>query len=92
MTQGRRMNVLHEADRLVHGTRQGDYGHPADVYARVGRVWGAILGVPDIPASTVTLMLAGMKVARHAERKKPDNLVDGAGYMECTAMVEARRE
>lgn len=80
-------SILDEAKRLVHGQRQHAYGHPADIYARVGRVWGAILGVPDIPAKTVCLMLAGMKVAREAERPKRDNRVDAAGYMETVQLV-----
>jgi hypothetical protein len=86
------MNVLEEANRLVHGPRQGDYGHPADVYARVGRIWGAILGVPDLPAATVCLLLAGLKLGREAERPKTDNLVDLAGYAEAVHMARERKQ
>ena len=87
-----RETVLDEAKRLVDGDRDQDYGHPSIIYARVGRVWGAILGIPDIPPATVCLMLAGMKVARHAERKKRDNLTDTAGYVRCVEMCEDLNE
>lgn len=35
--------ILQEAQRLVHGDRQGSYGHPLDDYTRTGTMWGAIL-------------------------------------------------
>lgn len=81
--------VLTEAIRTVEG-RHDDYGHPSVVYARVGRIWGAILGIEDIPAATVCLMLAGMKVGRHSVIKKRDNLVDAAGYARTVEMCEEK--
>lgn len=82
------MSVLKTADELVNGDRAKTYGHPSLIYTRVGRVWGAILGIPDIPPATVCLMLAGMKIGRHAERRNPDNLIDCAGYCETVQMCE----
>jgi len=82
------VNVLEEAAFLVDGNRQADYGHPSVIYARVGRVWGALLGIEDIPAATVCLMLAGMKVARQSIKPKHDNGVDAAGYIRCVEMCE----
>lgn len=83
-----RESVLLTAHRLVHGDRQEQYDHPALIYARVGRIWAAILGVPDIPPATVCLMLAGMKLGREAQKPREDldNLVDAAGYAECVAL------
>ena len=36
-------SVCHEADRLVDGARQKDYGHPIDNYDRVAQLWTAYL-------------------------------------------------
>jgi hypothetical protein len=80
--------VLEEATTLVHGDRAKDYGHPATVYATVGRIWGAMLGIDDLSAARVCLMLAAMKVGRHATRPKRDNLIDCAGYCETVQMCE----
>ena len=81
---------LREALEIVYGNRMKRYGHPADVYARVGRIWGAVLGVPDIPADKVILMLQGLKLGREAENPDDDNPRDGAGYWEAYALTLAR--
>jgi hypothetical protein len=85
-------SVLEEAQRLVHGNRDADYGHPIDGYTRIGRMWGAILGIPDIDPRICCLMLAAMKVSRDVGKHKRDNLTDLAGYAECAQMVAERQE
>jgi len=87
--------VLDEAAALVDGPRAADYGHPSIIYAPVGRIWAALLSgrlgidVPDIPSDLVCIMLAGMKLGRHAVRKKRDSLVDLAGYARTVEMCES---
>lgn len=83
--------ILQEAQRLVHGDRGASYGHPIDDYTRTGRMWGAILGIPDIDPRICCLMMAVMKVSREVNKHKRDNLVDLAGYAECGAMVADRQ-
>jgi hypothetical protein len=83
--------ILQEAQRLVHGDRGADYGHPIDDYTRTGRLWGAILGIPDIDPRLCTLMMAAVKVSREVNKHKRDNLVDLAGYAECGQMVAERQ-
>lgn len=86
-----RETILQEAQRLVHGNRGADYGHPADDYTRTGRMWGAILGLPDIDPRLCALMMAAMKVSREVNKHKRDNLTDLAGYAECAAMIAQRQ-
>jgi len=85
------MSVLREADRLVHGDRGDDYGHPLDDFGRTGRMWGAILDIPDVSAEKVGLCLAALKLSREANRPKRDNRVDLAGYAETLEMIVQRR-
>lgn len=73
-------SVAQEAHRLVNGDRGQAYGPPHLDFARVGRIWGAILDVPDIPAHKVGLCLAGLKLSRESFQHKRDSLVDLAGY------------
>ena len=61
-----RETILDEAQRLVHGHRGADYGHPIEDYTRTGRMWGAILGIPDIDPRICCLMMAAVKVSRLA--------------------------
>lgn len=84
-------SALEEAQRLVHGDRGADYGHPIDDYTRTGRMWGAILGLPDIDPRLCCLMMAVVKVSREVNAPKRDNRVDLAGYAECTQMVAERQ-
>jgi len=84
--------VTDEATRLVHGARQGSYGHPADDFTRTGRMWGAILGIPDVPPHIVGLCMAAVKISRHVNAPKRDNLVDLAGYAETVRLVHERQD
>lgn len=85
-------SALQEAQRLVHGARGADYGHPINDYTRTGRMWGAILGLPDIDPRICTLMMAAVKISREVNKPKRDNRVDLAGYAECANMIAERQE
>lgn len=83
-------SALAEAQRLVHGDRGIDYGHPADDFTRTGRMWGAILGRDDIHPALVGLCMAAVKISREVNHPKRDNRVDLAGYAETVQMVRER--
>ncbi len=72
--------VLDEARKIVDGCRKEAYGPPEDNFAKIGRVWGALLGLPDIPPRTVAMMMVGLKTVRDCHFPKRDNLVDISGY------------
>jgi len=79
---------LFEAHRIVHAERGASYGPPKQDFARTGRMWGAILGIPDVSPRLVALCMIGLKVSREAYQHKRDSLVDVAGYVETLAMIE----
>lgn len=80
--------VLQEADALIHGDRQAAYGHPRTNLERVGRLWSEVLG-STVTAEQVCLCMALLKVSRHVNKAKRDNLVDAAGYI---ALIERLAE
>ena len=88
--------ILQEAQRLVHGDRQGSYGHPIDDFTKTAKIWTGILlpkllpGV-EIEAEDVPLCMVGVKLSREVNKPKRDNLVDGAGYFETLSLVRTRR-
>jgi hypothetical protein len=75
-----RSRILHEADGLINGDRQKDYGTPRANFARVARIWSVILGV-DVTAHEVALCMAGLKLARLANGPHRDSYLDGVGYL-----------
>ena len=77
-----------EAHRLVYGDRGETYGHPREDFARTGKMWAAILGVPEITPSQVALCMMALKISRHTYQPKHDNIVDMAGYAECLYRIE----
>jgi hypothetical protein len=66
---------------MAYRDRQADYGDAADNLAAIGSVWAELLGMDTIPADTVALMLAGMKLVRASGRINRDDLVDACAYL-----------
>lgn len=86
-----RETILATATGLISGDRAATYGSAEDNFARVGRIWGAMLGVPDIEPAIVAAMLAGLKLARIVPSPAhADNWVDGAGYMALGGEIACR--
>lgn len=92
--------ILQEAQRLVHGNRGADYGHPYHDYRCTGRIWGAQVErwlrtlpgfenveIPDLPPGLAVQMMIGMKSSRACHKPKRDSHVDEAGYAECAQMI-----
>lgn len=68
-----------EAERLVNGDRNSDYGHPLDDFTKTARLWSVILG-KDVTPEQVALCMLQVKVSRQLNKNKRDNLVDIIGY------------
>jgi hypothetical protein len=79
-------SVCLEADRLVSGDRNADYGHPIVDFSRSAKIWEAILGFP-VSAPQVGLCMIGVKISRECNKHKRDNLTDICGYAKCTDMI-----
>lgn len=85
------MNILQEADKLVNGDRQDDYGHPWHDFSRTAKMWSALLGV-DVTPEQVGLCMIAVKLSRQCNRPKVDNMVDAAGYAQTVQMCVEFRE
>jgi len=80
-------SILEEAQRLVHGDRGEDYGHPIEDFTRTGKLWGAILDI-EVSPREVALCMVALKISREVNKPKRDNRVDAAGYFETLDMVD----
>lgn len=73
------MTVLEEAQGIVYGDRERDYGHPFHDFSRTAKMWEAILGT-EVTPEQVGLCMVAVKISRELNRHKRDNIVDIAGY------------
>lgn len=65
----------------VLNNRQVEYGSAHANFAQVGRGWGALLGIDDIPAWKVALMMDFFKSIRcSANPAHEDSWIDKQGY------------
>jgi hypothetical protein len=85
MTVEARQSVLLEAQGLVHGTRNDDYGHPLDEYTRTAGMVNSLLAHKlnePLEPEDLAMMMCCLKMSRQMNRQKRDCMVDLAGYAE----------
>jgi len=80
-------NILTEANKLVNGDRNKDYGSPLEDFTRTAKMWSALKGV-DFTASEVAMFMICIKLSRQTHQKKRDNIVDLAGYARCMSLCK----
>jgi hypothetical protein len=84
-------SVLIEANKLVHGPRQANYGHPLDDFTKTAKMWSAILGI-EVKPEQIALCMICVKISRETNEHKRDNLVDIGGYAETLFLLHAERQ
>lgn len=80
--------MLEEAQKLIYGARQKDYGPAKKNFEDIAAIWSVVIGIP-ISAEQVALCMIGLKMARIV--KTPghrDSWVDIAGYVGCVDKME----
>lgn len=78
--------VLQEADRLVSGDRNHQYGEPWEDYERVASLWSILDGIKHDRKKCILKMIA-LKLARLCVQYKRDTMVDICGYVRCLEKV-----
>ncbi len=85
------MSAFSEANELVNGKRQEDYGTPEDCFGAIAEVWSGLLGF-EITPQDVPLMMIGLKLVRDEHKPKRDNIVDALGYLLCAKRLQRASE
>lgn len=81
------MTILEEAQKVVYGDRQDDYGTVTENFNTIAKLWSVVLKT-DVTPEQVGLCMVQLKVARQMYKPKRDNLVDGAGYFATIEKME----
>ena len=78
-------SILREAEDLITGERNGDYGDAVEDFSVTAEYWNTYmrsLGMRVfLTAQDVSLLLTLLKIRRQSTHPKRDNLVDAAGYI-----------
>ena len=72
-------SILQEAEEIVNGDRQQDYGDMQQSFDNIAKMWSVIAGT-EISARQVGLMMISLKDVRENNKPKRDNVVDISGY------------
>lgn len=79
--------TLRDADKIIHGERQDQYGNPEDSFLKVAEFWNAYIRnkrsfTCNLNEKDVALMMTLFKIAREqGTGHKRDNAVDACGYL-----------
>lgn len=80
-------NILQEAEKIVYGDREQNYGNPKENWQDTADIMSAFLHARGYLARDVQLsadeaakLMIGVKLAREARKPSRDNRVDIAGY------------
>lgn len=74
------LSVLQEAEALINGDREQDYGSVTTNFANIAKGWSVIFGC-DVTPKQVGLAMTWLKMARETNKAKRDNIVDACGYL-----------
>ena len=75
-------SCLLEAERILNGGRQADYGDAVDNFKHIASVVNAALRRDDITPELCSFVHIATKLCREGNKHKRDNLVDLAAYSE----------
>jgi hypothetical protein len=84
------ISILMEAEHLVNGDRQADYGSPEKHFLDVSKIATVICGKELTPTDCVKVLIA-VKLAREGNKSKRDNRVDACGYLELLNRVSSEK-
>ena len=74
-------SILSEAEDIVNGIRQSDYGDANESFSRIATIASVMTGKELSPEDCCAVMMA-VKLVRESFNHKRDNLVDLCGYAE----------
>ncbi len=92
---GKKVSCLEEAQKIVYGRGEKEYGHPLKNFAHTARLLNAHfydkLKHPFTPQDVAYILIL-VKLSRQNNMEKRDNIVDIAGYAETAQRVIDRMD
>lgn len=92
------MNVLKEADKLVNGRRDKEYGLPHVNWGDTAEMMTAYLHATkklprnvSLDAHDAAMLMIGVKMAREGNKRSRANVLDIAGYANVVERIDAKK-
>ena len=82
-------DILKEAEKLVAGDRQKDYGDKLTNHENIAKLWSAYLD-KEITSHDVAICMGLVKIARLKHAHKKDSYVDLAAYAAIAGEIDER--
>ena len=73
-------SILEEAIEILNGSRQCDYGDPAESFKRIAQLANLMSNSNDFTPVKCCIVMIASKLTRESHKHKRDNLVDLCGY------------
>ena len=91
MNKENHKSILSEAEEIVNGSRQADYGDAKESFTKVASVASVMTGKELSPDDCCAVLMA-VKLVRESFRHKRDNLVDLCGYAEIMNRINEKEK
>ena len=80
-------SILEEAQRLIHGPRNKNYGHPRENFAEIAALFSGYLGkeITDIDVANLMILVKIARVKGTGYHR--DSFTDIAGYAGCVGRI-----
>lgn len=92
------MSILQQAEHLINGQRQKDYGDKLTNFTQIAMGMEMVLADKLLPTATITaedvaLLMIQVKIARLAKSPEhQDSQIDIAGYIGCLSLLQEERQ
>jgi len=81
------ITILQQAQSLIYGDRQTDYGDAYKSFSKIAAMWSIILDTPVTPEKVCLCMDALKTVRLLHQPEHRDSIIDKAGYAGCYEKV-----
>lgn len=81
MDEENNKSILAEAEDIVNGSRQSDYGDANESFSRIATIASVMTG-KELSSEDCCAVMMAVKLVRESFNHKRDNLVDLCGYAE----------
>src|SRR5690606_42055833 len=80
-------SIIEEAQRLIHGPRNKNYGHPRENFAEIAALFSGYLGkeITDIDVANLMILVKIARVKGTGYHR--DSFTDIAGYAACVGRI-----